>query len=616
VYTVKHKVKPADYDGQILSMLCQRQPVPNLKVISNDVVSMADQFSEVELNLKAVGDDYTDEHFRNIGKAFSNIHATKGMPDVLLHNGYNKFNEQAEKRWRAKSYPYYGRLAEILKGMGYTVGSIGYGNEYIAGTVNLTELELEESMAAIKGAKLLISNDTGTYHLANALGTRNLAIFTFTSDKKNYDERFHQLTDIIRKDLECSPCQNKWFNNGDFWIQNRKRCRWECRQIEPDHVAKKADAVLRLHNKAIFVIAQRNAGGNVKKCLRSVLSQDYDDIGIVFIDDCSDDDTLDKAKYMLRGHKHTVFKMNSKRQSKCKSWREAVRDCCSNSESVIFWLDGDDYLLSDTAVSEMMECHKKHDVVWSQYRCVDRKGHCRELTHNDIRKHRWVTSHLKTFKKYLFDAIDDRYFYNASGKYFSSAIDQLIMMAVVEMAGPKRRQFYNKVLYLYNVTGNCFHQIDHGGQLANERQVKNQKPLPVYRKIFSFGDVNRKDGRRWIIAGAGNTARKTMLVIVGEIKDHEYLDHLQGLAKDFNVLIRVRSFDKVEHEVKTCDVIVQMDSVEDPELVKHGVPLLARDSTNVAKAINHERTGLVFGNENTLRKFLKVSYENPKKFIP
>ena len=94
---------------------------------------------------------------------------------MVFCNGYSK---RDVKRWEAKSWQYYVRLAQLLMDAGYTVGSLGEKGEAVKGTDDLTGLPFEKSLGIVKGAKLLVSNDTGLYHAANLLGTQTLAMFT------------------------------------------------------------------------------------------------------------------------------------------------------------------------------------------------------------------------------------------------------------------------------------------------------------------------------------------------------------------------------------------------------------------------------------------------------
>ena len=171
-----------------------------------------------------------------------NFELSLDAPDVVLHNGYSKINREARKRWFPKSYPKYEKVARILQKKGYTVASIGSEEEYINGTINLTGLKMKRSIAAIKSARLLIANDTATYHLANVVGTPNIVLFTFTDPKKNYDSRFHKFSHIVRKEMSCSPCQ---LTNGfGSWVKNKSICKWDCRNIKTRVIVEEALKIL------------------------------------------------------------------------------------------------------------------------------------------------------------------------------------------------------------------------------------------------------------------------------------------------------------------------------------------------------------------------------------
>lgn len=155
--------------------------------------------------------------------------------DIVLNNGYNPVGSA---NWKIKSYPHYEELAKLLKNRGYSVCSIGTPQEHIEGTENMTRLPLLDSLGIIKNSKMLICNDSGMYHCANALNKTNITIFTATSIEKNHDRRFHiHSTLIFRDDLSCRPCQatHKW----------NKDCKtWDCREIKPEYIAGMADNII------------------------------------------------------------------------------------------------------------------------------------------------------------------------------------------------------------------------------------------------------------------------------------------------------------------------------------------------------------------------------------
>jgi len=247
IYVSKEKLKPNRYGGQVLSYPFFQKKYPGITVVSSNVSSLmkTKRNSEVDMNLRAVGTK-TSKYFdwSDCYKVFDWIDPQES-PDVILHNGFSKVSIQARKTWLVKSYPHYGKLANLLKEHGITVGSIGSEEEYIEGTMNLTGKSFQDSLAHIKGCKLFISNDTGTYHLANLLAKKNIVLFTASDNIKNYDRHFHRFSTIIqRDDLPCQPCHLK--REFNYWNKKgvKEKCGWECGNIDPEKVLEKAKELI------------------------------------------------------------------------------------------------------------------------------------------------------------------------------------------------------------------------------------------------------------------------------------------------------------------------------------------------------------------------------------
>lgn len=201
--------------------------------------------SETEFNMVATGLPYEDADFGDCGGCLDYIEANEAAPDVVIHDGYNKKHcgRMGKEKWMAKSYLHWARVAELLKERGYRVGSIGSEDEHVPGTEDYTGLELEDSLAVLKGSQVVLCNDTGTFHLCNLIGKENIVVFTFTEDNKNFDERFHRHSTLVRSDVECSPCQGK---GRHYWYFNKPNCKWKCREgVRPAHLVDLAVSKMR-----------------------------------------------------------------------------------------------------------------------------------------------------------------------------------------------------------------------------------------------------------------------------------------------------------------------------------------------------------------------------------
>ncbi len=143
-------------------------------------------------------------------------------------------------RWEGKAYPIrkYKRIAQILRRVGFEVVTVGGKEDVeagmeITGAYNLNfcgRLTLLESMAVIKQAEFLISNDSSAVHMARAVKTKVAVIYGATHPCFGFAPLESEGT-VIRKELPCNPCS----------LHGKVRCEHlKCLDIPPKEVVTKA----------------------------------------------------------------------------------------------------------------------------------------------------------------------------------------------------------------------------------------------------------------------------------------------------------------------------------------------------------------------------------------
>jgi len=253
-----------------------------------------------------------------------------------------------------------------------------------------------------------------------------------------------------------------------------------------------------MQNKFIIVIPVYNAEQWIGRCLESVTTQKYSDYEVAVIDDCSEDSTWDIIKefntHHYRNYKHTG--------SSLRNIGLGIK-FISKENDIIVTVDGDDYLADDGVLNCLNEVYQ--DDVWLTYGSFlplsgKYKNTCQNFSHimtpceagylvetsvtpETYRKSGlWVTSHLRTFKRWLWDKIDDKDLRDEDGEYFKVAGDLAYMYSMVEMAGNHIR-FIDKILYYYNdLNPNCDGTIRTEKQLLATEYIRNKK---VYARINS-----------------------------------------------------------------------------------------------------------------------------------
>lgn len=202
-------------------------------------------------------------------------------------------------------------------------------------------------------------------------------------------------------------------------------------------------------NRFIIMVSQYNAVKFIKKCLDSIQNQDYKNYSVVVRDNGSTDGTWD----IVKTYPFNLVRNDVRIEDYFSDGPRDINKFVSSKEDIIVLVSGDDYLHDDFVLSYLNEIYQ--DDIWFTYgQFVPLSGnygpYCKPIP--DIKTYRksglWITSHLLTFKKHLWDLIEDKDLrYN--GSYTRYAGDRAIVYPMIEMAG-KHVKFIDKVLYVYN----------------------------------------------------------------------------------------------------------------------------------------------------------------------
>lgn len=128
-------------------------------------------------------------------------------------------------------------------------------------------------------------------------------------------------------------------------------------------------------------------------------------------------------------------------------------------ETVVCWLDGDDWLARPDAIEIVRSVYDSGDVwlTFGSFECwphdPERRG-CAPyapdvVADGSYRKAPWLASHLKTFRAGLFLAIRERDLKQPDGSWMTEVTDRATMWPMLEMAG-ERHRFIPEVLVTYN----------------------------------------------------------------------------------------------------------------------------------------------------------------------
>jgi glycosyltransferase involved in cell wall biosynthesis len=207
-----------------------------------------------------------------------------------------------------------------------------------------------------------------------------------------------------------------------------------------------------MKNKFVILVTQRDAKPFIKKCLDSIVSQTYKNYFVIIMDDNSTDGTWEIIQTYPFQAIHTP-----KRDYHIKNFIAGINGFVTDREDIICFVSGDDYLYSDDVLFHLNEVYQNEDI-WLTYGSYiktsdGQRGECCQPI-KDTRTYRksrtWITSHLITCRKKLWDKINDKDLRYKNGQYPNNSFDNAMMYPMVEMAGLKHLRYIEKITYAYN----------------------------------------------------------------------------------------------------------------------------------------------------------------------
>ena len=200
----------------------------------------------------------------------------------------------------------------------------------------------------------------------------------------------------------------------------------------------------------IFLICGHNVyPGRFRRCIDSIKMQSYSNWGAIIIDDCSEPWISEYIQFACQAFMDKVTLIQTRlHRGKILNTILAIRNICSNPESVIITLDADDALLTTAALERIaLEYSRGADATVGSMLRTDKDVKYKVDFNNPRRNGKsniWL--HPRTFKKYLFDRIPDSYL-RVDGRYPPVANDWAIMTSIIELS--LRPVFIEDLIYLH-----------------------------------------------------------------------------------------------------------------------------------------------------------------------
>lgn len=168
------------------------------------------------------------------------------------------------------------------------------------------------------------------------------------------------------------------------------------------------------------------------------------------------DDTFAQA-IAAKGHDERIFvTCNDRRRYSMANLVYGIERSAAQPEDIIVVLDGDDWFCTENALQIIAETYSRYDCWMTYGSWISNVAHvpgnlsAYEEGTTNFRKAEWLATAVRTWKKWLWDLIDDSDLRDERGEYFHVAEDLAAMFPMLEMSGTRRAKHIPDVLMLYN----------------------------------------------------------------------------------------------------------------------------------------------------------------------
>lgn len=212
----------------------------------------------------------------------------------------------------------------------------------------------------------------------------------------------------------------------------------------------------------------------IARSLQSIRNQTYRSFRCVVIDDVSGDGTLEAAFAAVAGDARFTVLGNEQRRFALANLVQATALAALSPQDVVVVVDADDWLRDERVLERLARVYADASV-WLTYgssellRPTGYRARLKKLLGRPARCHaapypafvrerslyryhpgRFLATHLRTYRKFLWDGIRDEDLRDERGAYFEATADPATMWPMMEMATDRHIRYIPDLLYVYN----------------------------------------------------------------------------------------------------------------------------------------------------------------------
>ena len=245
-----------------------------------------------------------------------------------------------------------------------------------------------------------------------------------------------------------------------------------------------------IDSKMVIITALFNAENYISECIESIKNQSYENFRCYVLDDLSTDDSVKKALKAIDGDsRFSVISNETKMYPIGNHYNTLHREEIDDNDIVIT-VDGDDYLPDDDVFKRINDVYSKDSNIWLTYGSFNQiqygelvDGWAKESKNlSNIRNEEWSTTHLRTFRAFLFRGINRRDLIDPeTHDFFQMSGDVAMMFPMIGMAGEERVKFLKDINYTYNDDNPISeYKVNRLEQVRIDKYIRSKKP---YKKL-------------------------------------------------------------------------------------------------------------------------------------
>ena len=198
----------------------------------------------------------------------------------------------------------------------------------------------------------------------------------------------------------------------------------------------------------------------------------------------STDDTAQIIDDLIKNNNKINLIKNNQKKYSLRNIYETIHQH-TNDEDIVVILDGDDFLYGKDVLNKLNKFYNSEDcwLTYGSYVNLSSKTRGKfsskipqqVIDNKRYRDYKWCTSHLRSFRSFLFKNIDERDLKDKNDKFLTITGDLAIMFPMLEMSA-ERSYYVDDLLYIWNdLSEYNDHKKDNQLQLKVEQDLRRRK---------------------------------------------------------------------------------------------------------------------------------------------